>query len=138
LTELILSAHGDLADLLDNTSPATPGGERLTAIATALRTWALGHPQRYLLLYGTPCRHPGAGIPGTTGGHRTNFANAYPSAAVLLGGSTTRAATVYTYWTRLHGVISLEITGHFIGIPLSLTTVRSRSALRARGELSPL
>jgi AcrR family transcriptional regulator len=55
ITELVLDAY---RDLLGTCQAAITSGEapaaRLTAMAAALRGWALAAPHRYLLIYGTP------------------------------------------------------------------------------------
>src|SRR3954466_15757487 len=49
ITELIRDAYRSLAD----TFRAVAGAD-VTALAHALREWALADPQRYFLVYGTP------------------------------------------------------------------------------------
>lgn len=51
ITELIRDAYGSLADALRT---AAESGADLTALAHALREWALADPHRYFLIYGTP------------------------------------------------------------------------------------
>lgn len=58
LTLLIVDAYGDLADAVD---AALAGAgpvprERFLALARAMVRWALSHPERWTLLYGTPVR----------------------------------------------------------------------------------
>ena len=56
LTELILSAYRELAERVEGANDADSQDpiRRLTGIAEAFRRWGTTHPQRYLLLYGTP------------------------------------------------------------------------------------
>ncbi|WP_189317243.1 TetR/AcrR family transcriptional regulator [Streptomyces brasiliensis] len=139
ITELVMDAYRSLADTF---RAAAADGADLAGLAHAMRRWALGDPQRYFLIYGTPV--PGyhapddataiaaeimatlldacAGIPETAdlpqaaetaldahlaehrqwdGGHRA-------PAPVL--------RRALTFWTRLHGVLSLELAGHFTGM----------------------
>lgn len=51
ITELIRDAYSSLADTLGT---AAESGADLTALAHALREWALADPHRYFLIYGTP------------------------------------------------------------------------------------
>lgn len=116
-------------------------GPDLPALAHTLRRWALEDPQRYFLVYGTPV--PGYRAPEDTTAiaseimavlldacaalppadaatpaeadldvhveaHR-QWAGGHPAPATALR----RALTV---WTRLHGVLSLELAGHFTGM----------------------
>lgn len=144
ITELILDAYRDLADTACSAaSKERAPTSRLTAVANAIREWALAAPHRYLLIFGTPV--PGyaappettaaaarimsvlldafCGLDGPTGRrpkakvalernldqHR-NWAGDHPDAAA---GALCRALQ---FWTRLHGVISLELAGHFSGM----------------------
>lgn len=58
LTLLIVDAFGDLADAVDaalaHAGPAPR--EQFLALARAMVRWALEHPERWTLLYGTPVR----------------------------------------------------------------------------------
>lgn len=51
LTLLISSAYGQLAEAVDKQVASAP---TLRGIAHAMRSWALEHPQRWGLIYGTP------------------------------------------------------------------------------------
>jgi AcrR family transcriptional regulator len=124
LTQLILSTYEDLADLVATAvDDASTPAQRLTDIALALRRWAVTHPQRYLLLYGTP-------VPGY---------HAPPQATVLAqrifdpviagftalrqdpadpGSDLAAFHRSVRFWTRLHGVLSLELAGHFVGMSI--------------------
>ncbi|MFF0723192.1 TetR/AcrR family transcriptional regulator [Streptomyces sp. NPDC004134] len=136
ITELIRDAYQSMADAT-RTAAAGDGAPDLRALAAALRTWALADPQRYLLIYGTPI--PGyhapdditaisAEIMGTVlnacaampygpaetpfSGHlatHRDWARGHPAPPAVLH----RALTA---WTRLHGVLSLELAGHFRGM----------------------
>ncbi|MFC1436298.1 TetR/AcrR family transcriptional regulator [Streptacidiphilus sp. N1-3] len=137
LTELIGDAYRSLADALRDAA-ATHGSKAdgPADLARALRDWALADPQRYLLIYGTPI--PGYHAPAES----THIARSImellldafdglpePAAEPLdqhlaahrawagdhaaSGGVLRRALT---FWTRLHGVISLQVAGHFTGM----------------------
>jgi AcrR family transcriptional regulator len=117
-------------------SAAVSGGDLLT-LARAMRGWALSDPHRYFLIYGTPV--PGYHAPDdVTGiaseimavlldvcaalpsdspegpfdthleGHR-QWADDHPAPPAVLH-------RALTFWTRLHGVLSLELAGHFTGM----------------------
>ncbi|SHG51013.1 TetR/AcrR family transcriptional regulator [Streptoalloteichus hindustanus] len=141
LTELIRDAYHDLADAVAGSvqgsvrrAPAT----RLREMATTMRDWALAQPHRYLLLFGTPV--PGYAAPEETIGaaHRTMAAIldvlaelAPPELAtrprrsaldrqLAAWGERQGAGHLppavlrrgLAVWSRLHGVVSLEIEGH--------------------------
>jgi AcrR family transcriptional regulator len=95
--ELIRDANRSLADTVRSAYDAGAGA---IALARVIRRWALDAPQRYLLLYGSPVPgHPTA----ISGELMTVLTEAVgPDGAV-------------SFWTRLHGVLSLELAGHFAG-----------------------
>ncbi|MFB8239136.1 TetR/AcrR family transcriptional regulator [Kitasatospora purpeofusca] len=135
ITELVREAYRDLADTL---STAAATGADLPGLARTLRTWALADPQRYLLLYGTPV--PGYEAPEDTRAISQEIAvtlidacatalpqgtPASPLATHLADHRTWAAghpappealALFLSLWTRLHGVLSLELAGHFGGM----------------------
>ncbi len=119
LTELILATYGDVAELFE---AATNGQQtpvqQLNAIAVALREWAVGQPHRYLLLYGTPV--PGYHAPeAATALARRIFAPVLVGFGAVVGKDATDPAVLHRsliFWTRLHGVLSLELAGHFAGM----------------------
>lgn len=122
LTQLILSTYQDLAELIEAAAAALPfAAQRITAIASALREWAVANPQRYLLLYGTPV--PGYHSPTeATALARRIFAPIVAAFDELIAGSESKELErrgfdrSVTFWTRLHGVLSLELAGHFSGM----------------------
>ncbi|MFH0517269.1 TetR/AcrR family transcriptional regulator [Streptomyces sp. M41] len=136
ITELVRDAYRSLADTFRATARA---GADLAALAHALREWALRDPQRYFLIYGTPV--PGyhapddttaisseimatlldacAGLPSDgpatpfeahLEGHR-DWAADHPAPPAALH-------RALTFWTRLHGVLSLELAGQFSGMDI--------------------
>ena len=122
LTQLILHTYQEIAELVE---AAAQEGEaparRLGAIAQELRRWALVHPQRYLLLYGTPV--PGYHAPDTASGLAQRIFAPILSGFGALdeesrnrpeGDSPFRRSVIF--WTRLHGILSLELAGHFTGM----------------------
>ncbi|RSN55340.1 TetR family transcriptional regulator [Amycolatopsis sp. WAC 04182] len=133
ITELVRDAYRSLADVVR----AAAGSGGVAEVAYAIREWALADPQRYLFVYGTPI--PGYRAPGDTTeisneimadllrvhaaapgdgrvtaldghveGHR-EWAGGVPASSAVL-----RRAV--TFWTRVHGVLSLELAGHFAGM----------------------
>ncbi|MEV0262153.1 TetR/AcrR family transcriptional regulator [Streptomyces sp. NPDC050617] len=134
ITALIRDAYRSLADAVQDA--AAEDGAGLAELAHTLRDWALADPHRYFLIYGTPV--PGYHAPDDV----TAIADEIMTA--LLGACGTppdRPATALethltdhrhwaqghpatpatlrralTTWTRLHGVLSLELAGHFTGM----------------------
>ncbi|MEV7206076.1 MULTISPECIES: TetR/AcrR family transcriptional regulator [unclassified Streptomyces] len=135
ITELIRDAYRSQADTF---RAAAESGADLAGLAHALRAWALDDPQRYFLIHGTPVpgyHAPGditeiaaetmtvivdacAALPspgGTAGafdahldGHR-QWAGDHPAPAPALH-------RALSFWSRLHGVLSLELAGQFTGM----------------------
>ncbi|MPZ79094.1 MAG: TetR family transcriptional regulator [Actinophytocola sp.] len=135
LTELISDGYHDLADALDAAvGTAKSPAARLRAVAHAMRAWAVAAPHRYLLLFGTPV--PGYKAPEYTLA-AANRAMTTLLAAVGEDTAQPRRSTFYkqlaawgermghgsltprqqhwglTVWTRLHGVLSLEVANQF-------------------------
>ncbi|MEV6977459.1 TetR/AcrR family transcriptional regulator [Kitasatospora sp. NPDC093806] len=138
ITELVREAYRSLADTL---RAAADDGANLTGLARALRTWALADPQRYLLIYGTPV--PGYQAPEDTTAISGEIMATLLTActAALPADARDTPPTPFTahladhrswagdhpappaalrlalaFWTRLHGVLSLELAGHFTGM----------------------
>ncbi|HET6856779.1 MAG TPA: TetR/AcrR family transcriptional regulator [Streptomyces sp.] len=134
ITELVRDAYQSLADAFRSVSASGPD---LAALAHALRGWALEDPHRYLLVYGTPV--PGYRAPdGTTvissaimsmlldacmasapDGPATPFAAHLEGHRQWAQDHAAPAPVLHralTFWTRLHGVLSLELAGHFAGM----------------------
>lgn len=109
----------------------------MTALAHALREWALWDPQRYFLIYGTPV--PGYRAPDDTtaisseimatlldacaalpsDGPATPFDAHLEEHGDWVDGHPAPPAALYralTFWTRLHGALSLELARHFGGM----------------------
>ncbi|WP_405496211.1 WHG domain-containing protein [Nocardia sp. NBC_00511] len=133
ITELIRDAYRSLADAVR--AAFDPGD--LTTVAHAIRDWALHDPHRYFLVYGTPV--PGYHAPEDTTAISSEImavlieaCAALPSSApatpfdthlerhrAWAAGHSVPAATLHraiSVWTRLHGVLSLELAGHFAGM----------------------
>jgi AcrR family transcriptional regulator len=140
LTELVIDAYHDLADALTDAARHAPGPQpraRLEDVARAYRSWALAQPHRYRLLFGPPL--PGydahaqrlveaaqASMKVLLGvlrelGDRTGNPPAEPLASQLLALARTYgpgvdagiALRAIIIWSRLHGLVGLEIAGNF-------------------------
>ncbi len=136
ITELIRDAYRSLADKLQT---AFKSGADVEGLANAVREWALADPQRYFLIYGTPV--PGYHAPDDT----TMISNEIMTVLIDAhsGLSLDKQATSFdahlddhrdwagdhpaptatlrqalSFWTRVHGVLSLELAGHFAGMGL--------------------
>jgi AcrR family transcriptional regulator len=140
LTELVLDAYHELADALTTAVGHASGQDpraRLEALARAYRSWALAQPHRYRLLFGPPL--PGydahaqrlvdaswqamnllLGILRELG-DRAAAPPPQPLASQLAawaqpydpGTSPAAALRAVLIWSRLHGIVSLEIAGNF-------------------------
>ncbi|MEW2516359.1 TetR/AcrR family transcriptional regulator [Streptomyces sp. NPDC046870] len=143
ITELIRDAYRSLADTIRT---AAASGTDLAGLGHTLRTWALDDPQRYFLIYGTPV--PGYQAPEDITAIASEIMEALLNAAQPTGGSApgpddghpdARLEThlaqhrqwaaghpaqpaalrrALHFWTRLHGILSLELAGHFTGMDL--------------------
>ncbi|MCR3753422.1 TetR/AcrR family transcriptional regulator [Lentzea californiensis] len=130
ITALIRDAYRSLADTV---RAAHAAGTTVVGLAAVIREWALSDPHRYLLIYGTPV--PGYQAPDditaisneilavlleVCGGSPDEQPRS-PFDAVLglnhgwAGALPASSPTVHralSFWTRLQGVLSLELAGH--------------------------
>jgi AcrR family transcriptional regulator len=140
LTELVIDAYHDLADALRaaiSDAPTQAPRTRLEALARGYRSWALAQPHRYRLLFGPPL--PGydahahrlvaasqAAMQLLLGvlrelGNRATAPPSQPLATQLtafaqangLDDDPAVASHAIVIWSRLHGLVSLEIAGNF-------------------------
>ncbi|MBD0676081.1 TetR/AcrR family transcriptional regulator [Streptomyces sp. CBMA156] len=137
ITELVRDAYRSLADTL---GAAAAEGADLAGLARALRGWALADPQRYFLIFGTPV--PGYQAPEDTTAIADEVMRTLVDACAALSPATPEAGQApfathlvghrdwageqpappevlhrfLAFWTRLHGVLSLELAGHFTGM----------------------
>ena len=143
LTELVIDAYHDLAESLAEAAGQAAGQDqpaRLEATARAYRAWALAQPHRYRLLYGPP-------LPGYDAHAQRIVEAAWPAMKVLLdalgesihgtglpqplaaqlaawaqphspGAGPATALRAVLAWSRLHGIVSLEIAGNFASMGL--------------------
>ncbi|GAB3711927.1 TetR/AcrR family transcriptional regulator [Amycolatopsis oliviviridis] len=134
ITALIRDAYRSLADTV---RAAYEAGADLTGLAVTIRDWARSDPQRYFLIYGTPV--PGYHAPDDTTAisrevmavlldacraitvdkQATPFDQHLDGHRDWAGDDPAPSATLHralAFWTRLHGVLSLELAGHFTGM----------------------
>lgn len=143
LAELITDAYNDLADALTAASAPSAGrsaADRFRALARAHRGWSLAQPHRYRLMFGDPVGSGGVTgseriIPASSRSMAVILSTlrdldpppAVPDVHPDLDGELQRWAAHQPtpdvtgslahlgllVWTRLHGILSLEIEGHF-------------------------
>ncbi|MFI8390317.1 WHG domain-containing protein [Streptomyces sp. NPDC085540] len=144
ITELIRDAYRSLADAFVAADGGGAGRPGLAGLAQVLRTWALADPHRYFLVYGTPV--PGyhappdvtviaselmsvlldacaAAVPTATPDAQPHAVEEHLAAHRAWAASHPDAPPsalhlALTFWSRLHGVLSLELAGHFTGMAL--------------------
>ena len=142
VTALIVDAYNSLADA-QNTAFESQGenkqAERLFALGIAYRQWAVTHPQRYQLIFGTPIPNYHApeeitlpvaaramtplikAIQSAASADKLRserFAKLTPKLKSMLtawqkfeGGSDLEALYLaLVFWSRVHGLVMLEIT----------------------------
>ncbi|GAB2649665.1 TetR/AcrR family transcriptional regulator [Saccharopolyspora gloriosae] len=142
LSALIVDAYRDMAEAVEAAAEQhrkkAPAG-RLREVALEWRRWALAQPHRYLLLYGTPV--PGYAAPEETyeladralrtlqalfaelvpadlPPGRTALDRQLTALRAKRSGEELPAAALrrgVLAWTRLYGVLSLEVQGQFAG-----------------------
>jgi AcrR family transcriptional regulator len=145
LTELVIDAYNDLADALTAATSDVSSHDprpRFEALTRAYRSWALAQPHRYRLLFGPPL--PGYDAHALrlidaaqhamnllldildAAGNRTAIPLPQPLASQLAawaqphhpGIDPAIALLAVLVWSRLHGIVSLEIAGNFESIGL--------------------
>jgi AcrR family transcriptional regulator len=143
LTALIVDAYNDLGESveralapLDRASPRA----NVVTLASAIRTWALGHVQEYALIFGSPV--PNYAAPASTIDAAARVPRALASILSratlterpfgthplpktvlnganldeLLGGASQNVqARCLVVWSAIFGLVSFELFGHFVG-----------------------
>lgn len=152
ITALVRDAYRSLADTV---RAARDAGAGLLELATAIGGWARRDPQRYFLVYGTPV--PGYHAPGDTTAISSEVMAVLIEACAAdaddepptpfdthlethrgwAGDDPAPSAVLHralSFWTRLHGVLSLELAGHFAGMKFDpdLLITEELAALRPR------
>lgn len=126
LTGLILSAYEELAEIIEGAdAPDEQSPERLRRLAEALRRWALVNPHRYLLLYGTPV--PGYSAPPEA----TELTRRIFTPVLASFPAPDSFERSLSFWTRLHGVLSLELAGHFTDMGFDTESLYDREVRSA-------
>jgi AcrR family transcriptional regulator len=149
LTELVIDAYNDMADAMKEAAEAASdrrAGDRFRAVAWAYRAWAVAAPHRYRLLFGPPLPGYDAHTDRLVTASRSSMGIllvAQPQhplkgtgqsgqrlirqiAANSVGGWEIDPALfmrALITWSRLHGVISLEIGGNFASMGLDAKQV---------------
>jgi AcrR family transcriptional regulator len=140
LTELVIDAYDDLADALRAATRDATGQQpraRLEALARGYRSWALAQPHRYRLLFGPPLpgydAHAHRLVAASEAsmnllldvlrelGDRAPAPAIQPLTSQLAAWAQTHtfdaepavALRAILVWSRLHGLVSLEIAGNF-------------------------
>lgn len=183
LAELVVDAYGSLADTLREAASGADedgGAERLATVARTYRSWALGHPNEYLLIFQTssgsglelapertvaaaqrsmdvfltalreagapeggasadegPADEGAVGEPALSPGLAGQI-QAWGQRSQVRGLAAERLYLGLLTWTRLHGLISLELGQHLAATgvdPALLYEQEVRSLLR-RARLS--
>ena len=133
VTALVIDAYGDLRDALARAAETDPAGggaaQRVRALATAYRAWALHELHRYELLFRPP-------VPGYDAHAVELAAAARELMGILLaalaglapdapeevlddrGALTGQFQLAVSVWARLHGILSLELGGGFSAMHL--------------------
>jgi AcrR family transcriptional regulator len=143
MATLVTESFEDLADTLDAVAEevrAESPQDRLRAVANGFRSWALGAPHRYRLVfaspYGTGALDPARIVPAATrsmtvilaalnaleGSRASKVRDRVLGHELVEWGKRQGSDTQYdeavlqlglAAWTRLHGIISLEVEGFF-------------------------
>ncbi|GII96775.1 TetR/AcrR family transcriptional regulator [Sinosporangium siamense] len=148
LTALVIDAYHDLRDALarevDTGKPATGAEERIRRVGRAYRAWALAEPHRYELLFKPPLPGYDAHTEPLAGAARSLMAIVlgvlhdldsaeapaerpvpYPHEEVLAARSAgnSQFQLAVSLWSRLHGVVSLELGGGFAAMNLDADAI---------------
>lgn len=140
LAALVLDAYGDLAQALDHATRPELGlspVDGLLAFGHAWRAWAIGQPHRYSLLFAPPLPGWDAHAPDVVAAAHRSMSVLLRVLALLVPPSVPSTADLTTavqthadlladrhtdpahlrwavhVWSRLHGMVSLEIGGNF-------------------------
>lgn len=146
VTALIEDAYNSLRDALLASQAIDEAShvERILASARAYRNWALAHPEEYSLIFGTPIPNYHAPMeitgPAAAGSMAVTigvFDAAWRAGAIDIEGLITETPEIiqallekFEYggppeiihitlasWARIHGMVSLELNGHFSAFP---------------------
>lgn len=147
LSELILDGFGEMAAAVRTGISEGEPRERLHALARAFHSWVVEHPHLFQLLAGTPSESVqrvrdvlgpflpvfGHGRCGAAAGplreEMRRWVEETPAVADWVrayapdGDPATALTGTVMVWTRLQGVVSLEMQGHFTGMGHRATTL---------------
>ncbi len=165
LADLVVDAYDDFADFLESLAAAGgPADETLTAVLDGVRTWALDHPNAYRMIFQSSIGSgeelaPERTVPAATRSMAVivaALAAASPGTLKTLPAPDTLDELVLAWagrsgmsgptplvprlallsWTRLHGVISLELGGHLGVAGLDPAVVYAAEVATLRQALS--
>lgn len=130
VTLLLVDTYDEFADVLE----AAAGGRaaparRLVTVGRAYRAWALGHPERYDLLFGTPLPDYTAPEEATREPARRGLAVLVTLWAELLAvppDSPAALSHAVRSWSRAHGLVDLELHGHLDALGLDAAALFDR------------
>lgn len=142
LTALILDAYRDLTGAITRAAtPEQPARQRFEAVAGAYRGWAVAEPHRYRLLFTAPLPGYDAHDPALVGAAQQvmdvllTVLTGFPTTATAPTGALAEqlgrwaedrgvqadpgtALLGVTAWSRLHGIVGLEIERNFSSMGL--------------------
>ena len=165
LTALVIDAYADfrdaLAEAVDTASGSTPD-ERLRALARAYRDWALAQPHRYKLLFAPPLpgydahAEPlaaaarsvmGVALGALDGldledtpqtGDLTAALDRHRDVLAVRGSGAPEFRLAVSMWSRLHGIVSLELGGGFAAMHLDAEALFEHEVQMLVDRLDPV
>ncbi len=130
VTLLLVDTYGEFAEVLERAAAQRGSPEvRLRAVGRAYRSWALAHPERYDLLFGTPLPDYRAPEDATRAPARRALAVLVRLWAELAGvgeGTARARALALRGWSRAHGLVDLELHGHLDDLGLDPSALFER------------
>jgi AcrR family transcriptional regulator len=154
LADLVVDAYDELADSLgDIPQSGGSAGSRLDEVLRATRAWALEHPNAYRLIFQTSIGSGEELAPERTVPAATRSMSAIISAlvAVTMENDIVAANTppvshlslevlilAFLTWTRLHGIISLELGGHLAATGVGADALFDAEVRTIRSEAAGL
>ena len=152
ITALIVDAYHSLADAqaISQEDDEESHAKRITASAHAYRNWALAHAEQYALIFGTPLPnyHAPTEITGPAAASSMAVLISALDAAWKDGALKTEEIAVSTpemiqawidklgyeghpavihfalaSWAKIHGLVSLELNGHFTAVSDEISVV---------------
>jgi len=146
LTALVIDAYSDMRDALarevDAAAPSRSPEDRVRGLARAYRAWALAEPHRYELLFKPPLpgydahAEPLAGAARSLmgillgvlrdldpadpppAGNRSSGTYQHEDVLAARSAGTATFQLAVSVWSRVHGIVSLELGGGFAAMQL--------------------